>query len=84
MDRRQRKTREAIFEAFTDLLSKKEFSRITVGEIIESAGYLKYELVDAITEGSLLLTNLEDAYKTARELLDSLVAREKKNGLNFL
>ena len=45
-----------------------------IREIIESAGYLKYELVDAITEGSLLLTNLEDAYKTARELLDSLVA----------
>ena len=37
MDRRQRKTREAIFEAFTGLLSKKEFSRITVGEIIEAA-----------------------------------------------
>ncbi|MBE6563262.1 MAG: TetR/AcrR family transcriptional regulator [Ruminococcaceae bacterium] len=37
MDRRQRKTREAIFEAFTELLSKKRFSRITVGEIIEKA-----------------------------------------------
>lgn len=37
MDRRQRKTREAIFCAFTDLLSKKDLNRITVGEIIESA-----------------------------------------------
>jgi len=37
MDRRQRKTREAIFSAFTDLLSKKDFSQITVGEIIERA-----------------------------------------------
>jgi AcrR family transcriptional regulator len=37
MDRRQRKTREAIFHAFTELLSKKDFSRITVGEIIERA-----------------------------------------------
>lgn len=37
MDRRQRKTREAIFSAFTDLLSKKEFNQITVGEIIEKA-----------------------------------------------
>ena len=37
MDRRQRKTREAIFSAFTQLLSKKDFSQITVGEIIESA-----------------------------------------------
>ncbi len=37
MDRRQRKTREAIFRAFTDLLGKKEFSQITVGEIIDKA-----------------------------------------------
>lgn len=37
MDRRQRKTREAIFHAFTELLSKKDFTQITVGEIIERA-----------------------------------------------
>ncbi len=37
MDRRQRKTREAIFNAFTTLLSKKDFNKITVGEIIDSA-----------------------------------------------
>lgn len=37
MDRRQRKTREAIFKAFTSLLSEKDFSQITVGEIIERA-----------------------------------------------
>ena len=37
MDRRQRKTREAIFGAFTRLLSKKDFNRITVGEIIDEA-----------------------------------------------
>ena len=37
MDRRQRKTREAIFRAFTGLLSKKEFGQITVGQIIEQA-----------------------------------------------
>ncbi|MBQ8292225.1 MAG: TetR/AcrR family transcriptional regulator [Bacilli bacterium] len=37
MDRRQRKTREAIFTAFIKLLSKKDFGRITVGEIIEQA-----------------------------------------------
>ena len=37
MDRRQRKTREAIFGAFISLLSKKDFEHITVGEIIECA-----------------------------------------------
>lgn len=37
MDRRQRKTRRAIFDSFTDLLSQKEFGQITVGEIIERA-----------------------------------------------
>ena len=37
MDRRQRKTREAIFNAFTELLSKKNFNQITVGEIIDKA-----------------------------------------------
>lgn len=37
MDRRQRKTREAIFNAFILLLSKKNYNNITVGEIIEVA-----------------------------------------------
>ncbi|MBR7121897.1 MAG: TetR/AcrR family transcriptional regulator C-terminal domain-containing protein [Oscillospiraceae bacterium] len=37
MDRRQRKTREAIFNGFTQLLSTKDFNQITVGEIIDRA-----------------------------------------------
>ena len=37
MDRRQKKTREAIFCAFTELLANKHFGQITVGEIIERA-----------------------------------------------
>lgn len=37
MDRRQRKSREAIFKAFIELLSTKDFNRITVGEIVEKA-----------------------------------------------
>ena len=37
MDRRQRKTREAIFGALITLLSKKDFEQITVGEIIDLA-----------------------------------------------
>ena len=37
MDRRQKKTRQAIFAAFTQLLSQKDFGNITVGEIIAVA-----------------------------------------------
>lgn len=37
MDRRQEKTREAIFGGFIALLGKKDFSKITVGEIIDAA-----------------------------------------------
>ena len=37
MDRRQRKTRESIFKAFSELLSEKNVNRITVGDIIERA-----------------------------------------------
>ena len=37
MDRRQRKTQEAIFRAFIELLSQKNFTQITVGEIIDRA-----------------------------------------------
>ncbi|MBQ5801490.1 MAG: TetR/AcrR family transcriptional regulator, partial [Clostridia bacterium] len=37
MDRRQRKTRDAIFKAFIQLLSQKNCNDITVGEIIDLA-----------------------------------------------
>lgn len=37
MDRRQRKSREAIFQAFTALLSEKNYSHISVQEIIDRA-----------------------------------------------
>lgn len=37
MDRRQKKTKDAIFKAFTTLLSKKNYNQISVQEIIDIA-----------------------------------------------
>ena len=37
MDRRQQKTREAIFHAFSTLLEKKSYNHITVHEILDTA-----------------------------------------------
>lgn len=75
MDRRQRKSREAIFAAFTDLLSYKEFSKITVGEIIDRADvgratfYAHFETKEMLLESlcrELFCHVLDTAQKSAQ------------------
>jgi AcrR family transcriptional regulator len=56
MDRRQKKTREAIYASFASLLSKESYSAITVKEIIDGADigrstfYSHFETKDALLD----------------------------------
>lgn len=67
MDRRQKKTREAIFRAFTKLLGHEAYAKITVQEIINAADigrttfYAHFETKDELLE-SLCSTIFEHVF----------------------
>ncbi len=75
MDRRQRKTRESIFKAFSQLLTKKTFEQITVGEIITLADvgratfYSHFETKDYLLKAFCeeLFCHLFDSLETGHE-----------------
>lgn len=76
MDRRQRKTREAIFAAFTQLLSAKDYSQITVGEIIDQADIGRATFYAHFETKDFLLKEF------CRELFCHIFDRENNTGHN--
>jgi AcrR family transcriptional regulator len=78
MDRRQRKTREAIFNAFILLLSKKHYNTITVGEIIQVADIGRATFYSHFETKDFLLKDL------CAELFDHIFNTEHSNSGNKL
>ena len=76
MDRRQRKSREAIFNAFICLLSKKHYNKITVGEIIEIADIGRATFYSHFETKDFLLKEL------CEELFNHIFNSKKQNNIN--
>lgn len=75
MDRRQRKTRSAIFEAFIQLLSEQDYSRITVEQIIDRADVGRSTFYAHFETREFLLKEL------CQELFAHVFAPQEETGL---
>ena len=81
MDRRQQKTRQAIFEAFTELLSEKNYSRITVQNIIEKANIGRSTFYDHFeTRDDLIKTMCGDLFT---HVFSKVLPREKTHDFSL-
>ncbi len=78
MDRRQRKTKDAIFKAFIQLLSKKSYNNITVGEIIDLANVGRATFYAHFETKEFLLKEL------CKELFDHVFNANKSESTNNL
>ena len=78
MDRRQRKTREAIFKAFILLLSEKNYNKITVDEIIKIADVGRATFYAHFETKDFLLRDL------CAELFDHIFSSENQHEISHL
>ena len=100
MDRRQLKTRQAIFTAFTELLSHKRYEKITVQEILDAANigrstfYAHFETKDELLKavckelfGHIITTAMDQNHhgpKAPESIFCHLLLHLEENDSNIL
>ena len=81
MDRRERKTRTAIFSAFIELVSRKNYNKITVEEIINLANVGRATFYSHFETKDYLLKELVEQEKIEKILFEKLASPSIKDSL---